>query len=472
MLPMRGPENRRAGSLRRSWQEEVEGQKGFKAKAIGRLQASKFIRERCQGVAVMSTPSGKPFDPFDLSPYAPRRARERSGLDAAADASEDNEDIVDSSHNRDAGRRAESDMAAADPMPYAPRAAPRPEAAGDRLAGPDGGVHSQSRPVPPDQRATEKSAGKEPVGDVDLARLEASLQWLQREGAAERLPRAVQLPPVSGLRPVSPEAPRARGEHFINGVRVPPSLAPERLRPPPLRERRDNLRGPLRVLLAGAVAAPIAYYFSIGNPTPVSEPAAKSGLAAFASRLVASTEFPVPKEKLRPGDAEDYNTVVSSRNKLVASIDTKPAQSAALARVEAPAALPRPVPDPAPAAAPVPAAAPAPAATPATDTAPAPAAQALRELDSETIRLLMQQGEQFVASGDLVTARLVYLKAAEAGNAAAALALGATYDPVVLAKIGVRGMGADVEKARSWYEKAKAFGSPEAPRRLEMLANR
>ena len=155
---------------------------------------------------------------------------------------------------------------------------------------------------------------------------------------------------MSGLRPVSPEAPRARGEHFINGVRVPPSLAPERLRPPPLRERRDNLRGPLRVLLAGAVAAPIAYYFSIGNPTPVSEPAAKSGLAAFASRLVASTEFPVPKEKLRPGDAEDYNTVVSSRNKLVASIDTKPAQSAALARVEAPAALPRSVPDPAPAA--------------------------------------------------------------------------------------------------------------------------
>jgi TPR repeat protein len=84
----------------------------------------------------------------------------------------------------------------------------------------------------------------------------------------------------------------------------------------------------------------------------------------------------------------------------------------------------------------------------------------------------MQQGEQFVAAGDLVTARLVYRRAAESGNAAAALALGATYDPVVLAKIGVRGMGGDIEKARSWYEQAKAFGSPEAPRRLEMLANR
>jgi TPR repeat protein len=33
-------------------------------------------------------------------------------------------------------------------------------------------------------------------------------------------------------------------------------------------------------------------------------------------------------------------------------------------------------------------------------------------------------------------------------------------------------MGADIEKARSWYEKAKEFGSPDAPRRLETLANR
>jgi len=55
---------------------------------------------------------------------------------------------------------------------------------------------------------------------------------------------------------------------------------------------------------------------------------------------------------------------------------------------------------------------------------------------------------------------------------AAALALGATFDPIVLAKIGVRGAGADVEKARGWYERAKEFGSPDAPRRLEMLANR
>ena len=50
--------------------------------------------------------------------------------------------------------------------------------------------------------------------------------------------------------------------------------------------------------------------------------------------------------------------------------------------------------------------------------------------------------------------------------------MGATYDPILLAKLGVRGIGPDMDKARSWYEKAKAFGSPEAARRLELLANR
>jgi hypothetical protein len=101
-----------------------------------------------------------------------------------------------------------------------------------------------------------------------------------------------------------------------------------------------------------------------------------------------------------------------------------------------------------------------------------PASKALRRLDPEDIKHLMKQGEQFAATGDLVTARLVFQRAAEAGDATAALAMGATYDPIVLAKLGFWGISADVGKARSWYEKAKEFGSSEATRRLEVLANR
>jgi hypothetical protein len=101
-----------------------------------------------------------------------------------------------------------------------------------------------------------------------------------------------------------------------------------------------------------------------------------------------------------------------------------------------------------------------------------PSSKAVRALDPEELKVLTRQGEQFASAGDLVTARFLFQRAAEAGDATAAMALGATYDPDVLAKLGVIGMGADVEKARSWYQKAESQGSAQATRRLQALANR
>lgn len=113
-------------------------------------------------------------------------------------------------------------------------------------------------------------------------------------------------------------------------------------------------------------------------------------------------------------------------------------------------------------------------------TAPAPvvATQAMkpgfvfRNLDRDEIDALVKRGEDFIASGDLAAARLVLQRAAEGGDAGAALTLAGTYDPLVLEKLGVQGLSADVAKARTWYERAKEFGSTEAPRRLELLASR
>jgi TPR repeat protein len=62
--------------------------------------------------------------------------------------------------------------------------------------------------------------------------------------------------------------------------------------------------------------------------------------------------------------------------------------------------------------------------------------------------------------------------AAEGKDAEAALTLAGTYDSAVLEKLGVKGLSADVAKARAWYERAKEFGSAEARRRLELLASR
>ena len=102
----------------------------------------------------------------------------------------------------------------------------------------------------------------------------------------------------------------------------------------------------------------------------------------------------------------------------------------------------------------------------------APASKGTRVLDPEEIKLFMKRGEQFIAAGDVVAARTIFQRAVEAGDANAAMALGATYDPTVLAKLGVVGMSADVEKARSWYQTAEKLGSPEARRRLDVLADR
>ena len=100
-----------------------------------------------------------------------------------------------------------------------------------------------------------------------------------------------------------------------------------------------------------------------------------------------------------------------------------------------------------------------------------PSSKASRVLDPEAIELLMKQGQQLIAAGDVATARTVLQRAADAGEADAAMALGGTYDPNVLARLGVVGVSAEAEKARSWYQKAETLGSPDARRRLDLLAN-
>jgi hypothetical protein len=106
----------------------------------------------------------------------------------------------------------------------------------------------------------------------------------------------------------------------------------------------------------------------------------------------------------------------------------------------------------------------------ATTTPPALAA-APRTIDDDELALLMKRGQGLIETGDLSGARLLLKRAAEAGSARAAFALGATYDPLVLKEIGVVGFASDVAMARTWYEKAKEMGSREAPRRLELLAS-
>lgn len=118
-------------------------------------------------------------------------------------------------------------------------------------------------------------------------------------------------------------------------------------------------------------------------------------------------------------------------------------------------------------------AAPAAASVAAAPFAEPPAPEpSIHRLDPDTIASLLKRADALIASGDVAAARLVLRRAADAGDAQAAMRLAETYDPAFLEKLGVHGFVPDPVLARSWYEKARAFGSAEAPRRLETLASK
>jgi Sel1 repeat-containing protein len=83
--------------------------------------------------------------------------------------------------------------------------------------------------------------------------------------------------------------------------------------------------------------------------------------------------------------------------------------------------------------------------------------------------LLVIRGDEAMMAGDIITARRFYERAAEAGVAGASTRVGRTYDPIYLRQLGVRGLLADPNKARQWYEQAAVRGDLEARTRLNLL---
>ncbi len=86
--------------------------------------------------------------------------------------------------------------------------------------------------------------------------------------------------------------------------------------------------------------------------------------------------------------------------------------------------------------------------------------------------MLMARANENFAKGDVAGARVIYEYLAMQGSSMAAMAMGETYDPLVLAKLVVKGLEADPQRAQEWYEKAEALGSQEARSRLNALAAR
>jgi hypothetical protein len=411
----------------------------------------------------MSTPTEKPINPIDpfvhvphethgcggrehhpiesdgepiRSPYAPAKARERAG--------------------------AEGDPGENDPLwsPYAPKKARTQSVQAPHVAmtenaapiAPPGGLeslreHSERHALdgeldtllqpahPHSQQPEHPVAARRDESIRDLKRLETTLRRIQREEVAARIPRAAQLPPVPGL--VTPDASGRRRGREMPDFPSPRSLEPERMPPPPTRSRRDKLRAPLVILVASIFAIPIGYYFSTGGWSPSSRPSPGPQTASLGLQPNAPPSSIVQQE-VPPTIARDDDRGMLAPSETSSQPPLRSSEGETVVMLQPSAAD-----DP-----------------------------AIRMLDPEVIKLLMRQGEQLIATGDVVTARTVFQRAAEAGNADAAIALGATYDPNVLAKLGVVGVSADVGKARSWYQRAETLGSPDARGRLNVLADR
>jgi TPR repeat protein len=93
-------------------------------------------------------------------------------------------------------------------------------------------------------------------------------------------------------------------------------------------------------------------------------------------------------------------------------------------------------------------------------------------LSADMLTLLLRRGDALLALGDVSGARLLYERAAAAGDARGATGAGKTYDPVFLLTIGARGIRADPIAAANWYRRAIELGDQTAVARLTQLSQR
>lgn len=123
-------------------------------------------------------------------------------------------------------------------------------------------------------------------------------------------------------------------------------------------------------------------------------------------------------------------------------------------------------------------AAPAPTAPPASAAArepagspppPRPNDRSVAQVVSEEVAMLVKRGKDFLADGDIASARLLLRRAAEAGSAEGALTLGTTFDPTMILRLGAIGAKPDMAQARHWYQRAAELGSSAASQQLAGL---
>jgi hypothetical protein len=239
-----------------------------------------------------------------------------------------------------------------------------------------------------------------------------------------------------------------------------PDVVPE---PPRARSRRSTITVLAR--LSGAVAlAALAAIFVVGGTPGSPQGTADESAQPFWSRLFGAN---IVRETLTAPKPAERRTEPKPVERRAEPVTDRPVPMMERFAAATPAAEP-PVPAVQPQQQPQAAEPPAPQPQPQPQVSqPAPPLT----LDREEIAALYKRGEQLITQGDVAAARLMFTRAAVAGDARSALALGASYDPDVLRKLGVIGVAGDPAMAREWYAKASSYGSREAAQRIELMAH-
>ncbi len=311
-----------------------------------------------------------------------------------------------------------------------------------------------------------------------------------------------EMPPEDGEMPPAEddaeEMPSFLGDRAILHLRRRLSLEPEIVPPPPilLEERPSAVRIALRLCAVTAVAALVAWvvvsysrlrlrahemahtavtdvasvmpsavklvHVHAATPAPdAAPPAGPAAVQAFAAEEKASAQAP-PSTEPPPPQQPDVSVAVKTPAPANAwpAPPQRPSEAVAVQTAVPPGGWPAPPQQPGESVA-------------MQGPAPQPAAADTGKptIDADEIAVLVSRGKAFLNDGDVVSARLLLRRAADAGNAEAALALGASYDPLVIKQTGAVGVQADPEQARQWYQKAAELGSTVASRQLANLAN-
>lgn len=81
------------------------------------------------------------------------------------------------------------------------------------------------------------------------------------------------------------------------------------------------------------------------------------------------------------------------------------------------------------------------------------------KVSAEHATMLLDRGDDLMNRADVSAGRLFYERAADAGNAEAALRLGASYDSAFLMRAGIKGTHGDPALAARWYKRARDLGA-------------